>query len=87
MKKTLGDLTRMKNVLIGFAVPFLVVGCISTDLGSGPSAKAPDSGVNAERGTGSNLSRKERDTRQNVDREELERMQRSGSGNATGRGS
>ena len=75
----------MKNAFIALAVPMLVAGCISTDMGTAPVATAPDAGVNAERGTGSNISRRDRDSRQNVDREELERLQRPGGSNQIGK--
>jgi hypothetical protein len=76
-----------KRILIALAAPIFVAGCISTDMGTAPAtATAADAGVNAERGTGSNISRKDKDTvRQGVDREELERMQRPGGSNQIGK--
>lgn len=77
----------MKKAIIAIAIaaPFILAGCISTDMGTGRAAAAPEAGVNAERGTGSNLTRRDRDTRQNVDREELERLQRPGGSNQIGK--
>ena len=48
----------MKKVLIAIAAPILVAGCISTDMGTAPATTSAEAGVNAERGTGSNISRR-----------------------------
>ena len=76
----------MKRAIIAIAIaaPIVVAGCISTDMGTARSTAAPDAGVNHERGTGSNISRKDRDTRESG-REELERLQRPGGSNQIGK--
>ena len=72
----------MKKTAIAIAGSILVAGCISTDMGNGSKIAAPDAGVNHERGTGSNISRKDRDVNVSVGgREELENLQRAGGGN------
>jgi outer membrane receptor protein involved in Fe transport len=69
----------MKNALIALAASILAAGCISTDLGPQTAAAPDNAGVNAERSTGSNLSRRERDRNVSVSgREELERLRRPG---------
>ena len=74
----------MKKTLFAVAASVVLAGCISTDLGP-PSARAPDTvGVNAERSTGSNLSRRDRNV-QEGGREELERLQRPGGSNQIGK--
>ena len=76
----------MKNVLIAFAASLAVAGCISTDMGTGGKTAAPADGVNHERGTGSNISRKDRDVPVSVSgREELEKLQRPGGSNQIGK--
>ena len=74
----------MKKTAIAIAGSILVAGCISTDMGNGSKIAAPDAGVNHERGTGSNISRKDRDVRENG-REELEALQRPGGSNQIGK--
>ena len=74
----------MKKAILVLAATILLAGCISTDMGtSGKSAAAAD-GVNHERGTGSNISRRDRDVRESG-REELERLQRPGGSNQIGK--
>ncbi len=72
-------------VAVAVAAPLVVAGCISTDMGPAHGAPASVEGVNHERGTGSNISRKDRDTRESG-REELERLQRPGGSNEVGKG-
>lgn len=74
----------MKNAIIAIAAPLLVAGCISTDMGTATRTAAPADGVNHERGTGSNISRKDRDVRESG-REELEKLQRPGGSNQIGK--
>ena len=76
----------MKQVLTVLAASVLVAGCISTDMGTAATSKSANdmSGVNHERGTGSNISRKDRDVRDSG-REELERLQRPGGSNQIGK--
>lgn len=71
-------------IAVAVAVPLAVAGCISTDMGPARGTAAPVEGVNHERGTGSNISRKDRDTRESG-REELERLQRPGGSNQIGK--
>jgi hypothetical protein len=75
----------MKKAIIAIAAPLLVAGCISTDMGTAPVATAPDAGVNAERGTGSNISRRDRDVRTGMDRDEIDKLQRPGGSNQIGK--
>ena len=74
----------MKKAIIAIAAPLLVAGCISTDMGTAGKNAAPADGVNHERGTGSNISRKDRDVRESG-REELEKLQRPGGSNQIGK--
>lgn len=74
----------MKKAIIAIAAPLLVAGCISTDMGTANKTAAPADGVNHERGTGSNISRKDRDVRESG-REELEKLQRPGGSNQIGK--
>ena len=75
----------MKKAILAFAAPLVLAGCISTDMGPASSkTAAPADGVNHERGTGSNISRKDRDVSVSG-REELERLQRPGGSNQIGK--
>ena len=75
----------MKKIAFAIAASILVAGCISTDMGTAPVATAPDAGVNAERGTGSNISRRDRVVTGTADRDEIEKMQRPGGSNQIGK--
>jgi hypothetical protein len=74
----------MKKAILAFAAPLVLAGCISTDMGTASKTAAPAEGVNHERGTGSNISKKDRDVRESG-REELERLQRPGGSNQIGK--
>ena len=75
----------MKKAFIALAAPLVLAGCISTDMGTASKTAAPADGVNHERGTGSNISRKDRDVKESSGREELERLQRPGGSNQIGK--
>jgi hypothetical protein len=74
----------MKNAFTALAASLVVAGCISTDMGTASKTAAPADGVNHERGTGSNISRKDRDVSVSG-REELEKLQRPGGSNQIGK--
>ncbi len=76
----------MKQTLIVLAASLFVAGCISTDMGPAAQRSSANdmTGVNHERGTGSNISRRDRDVRDSG-REELERLQRPGGSNQIGK--
>ena len=76
----------MKKAILASAAPLVLAGCISTDMGpAGSKTAAPADGGNHERGTGSNISRKDRDVKESSGREELERLQRPGGSNQIGK--
>lgn len=76
----------MKKVLIVLAASIVLAGCISTDMGPKASTGSENAGVSAERGTGSNLVRRDLERDRAVSqagREELERLQRPGGSSDT----
>ena len=75
----------MKKAIIATAASLLVAGCISTDMGTAAKTAAPADGVNHERGTGSNISRREKEARTAMDREEIDKLQRPGGSNQIGK--